>query len=308
MSDVRIAIAFPSTGGYKLTRAVRSLRRQEPELPIHALIDTSANTWKRNPTAHLDDHHNIFMRFEESNQSVNGGFNLATRWLRDLGYTHACLFHDDLIFSPLPENFGFLSHWFTRIASDPVLAAASATYFGEFEALTWHIGCVRGRPGEWSRPPSEWDAMDLESPEFWSKMCPGGVPLHTVDFNSQGFYVDYSPWGMKFMDRGLRMGPTGQIVNISSWEKVGEFDEFHGLWYDSDFPFSCVVHGLPPIYYLPGAAHLHLHNQSVGFADPATGKWNGFDRAFVSKFGKTLTEFCNEEAAKDEAKRMAATR
>jgi hypothetical protein len=304
--DVRIGIVFPSTGGQKIARAVRSLRRQEPSLPIHVLIDASSNTWKLNPICPVVDD-NAPIKIVESHQSVNGGMNRAVEWMRDEGFTHACLFHDDLVFSPLLDNRGYLSTQFDLIAADPTLSAASAAYFGEFEALTWHIGCVRGEPGDWSRPPAEWDSLDLESKSFWRRLCPDGMPLHTVDFNELGFYCDYSPWSMRFMDRGLRMGPTGQVVNISSWEKVGWFDEFHGLWYDSDFPFSCIVHNLPPIYYLPGAAHLHLHNQSVGFADPARGKWGDFNRAFESKFGKSLTEFCNEVNAQRAAEAAQAT-
>jgi len=293
-SRVSVGVAFASTGGFKIIRAVRSFHLQEPSLPVHVVIDASSNTWKserfRTP---LVDYSYVQSREVDNYSHINGTLNHAVRWMGELGYTHAALFHDDLIFSPLARNRNYLTSWINRLAASQDLRSASALSFGELEAFVKNPGTVRGQPGHWDAPPSMWDAMDLESPSFWESLIAlDGTPLRTADFPV--FFVDYCPAGEGLFDRRLRMGPTGQIVNIAAWEAVGGFDEAYGLHYDTDFPFACITHSLPPVLYIPGAPHLHLHNQSMGYADPALGLWGHFEDAFERKYHKVFHDFCVE--------------
>lgn len=295
MSDMSVGVCFASTGGPKILRAARSFIRQEPFLPVHVIIDASSNTWQKEQ--HRTPLNDLCFRLVENRAHINGTLNHAVRWMQELGYTHAALFHDDLIFSPLRETRNYISNWISRVSKVPILRDASALSFGEIETFVKNPGTTRGLPGHWDAPPAFWDSKDLESEHFWRRLItPDGLPNKFVDFSD--FFVDYCPADENLFDRRSRMGPTGQIVNISSWEKVGGFDEHYGLHYDTDFPFSCMVHKLPNIFYLPHSPHLHLHNQSMGYLDPATGPWSQFENAFRAKFGREFHEFCVTEEEK----------
>jgi hypothetical protein len=290
-----VGVAFASTGGEKMARAARSFNKQEPDLPINIILDTSSNTWKSNPDYFvLSGLPATTIYSVENSAHINGTLNHAMNLMKERGHSHSVLFHDDLVFSPLPENRGYIQNWIKRMEASPDLMSMSGLSFGELECFVKNPGTVRHQPGHWDAPPEWWDPRDLESEEFWRKMIgPDGIPERYVDFD--GFFVEYCPAGENLFGPRLRMGPTGQIVNISSWEKVGGFDETFGLHYDTDFPFACVVNNLPPILYISGAPHMHIHNQSMGYKDPSTGIWGDFERAFQRKYGKVFHDFCVEQ-------------
>lgn len=292
MEQISVGVVFVTTGGKKIVRAIESFRRMEPDLPIHVVVDDWSNTWRSNPTPPKEWFENqpgVKVRFFDNKYHINGTLNEGMRWMKELGHTHGCLFHDDLIFSPLEANRYFVSSWFDRLkAPDSSLKNTSGLGFGTLEVLYRNPGTVRYQPGHWDAPPEVWDAMDLESEEFWQKLCPGGQPVATVDFPT--FFVDYTASG------GLdgwcaRLGPIGQIVPLSAWEAVGGFDEQYGVHYDSDYPAACFLKGLPRVLCLPKCPILHLHNQSIGYRDPSVGLWGNVSLAFEKKYGKEFGQF-----------------
>src|SRR5208282_6616548 len=224
-----VGVAFVSTGGSKVARALRSLRRTEPSLPVHIVFNTSANSWARNaethPPATFEREPNVLVRCITNSGYVNGSFNAAVRWLQDLGYSHACVLQDDTIFSPLAEHRFHLSEWFPRIESDPDLASASGLSLAFMEAL------VRtGNSSCWHRSPEEWDVVDLESEPLWRRLCPGPDARPALYFGSPGSDegVVLSVWFVKYFvtERTVsmsRLGPTGFIIPIRVWDALGGF-------------------------------------------------------------------------------------
>src|SRR5579885_2013647 len=113
-----VGVVFISTGGEKILRAIRSLRRTEPDLPIHVVFDALSRTWVGGgylAQAHLAEYNNVNVRLFDNQHHINGVLNEGMRWMRDLGHSHACLFHDDIIFTPFKEHKGHLSDWFFEV-------------------------------------------------------------------------------------------------------------------------------------------------------------------------------------------------
>lgn len=302
---MKVGVVFASTGGQKLVRAIRSLRKTEPNLVIHVALDIQSKTWKENNSPSSDWFRNEpgleVLRYSDStNHWINGTLNAAMRWMKDLGYTHACLFHDDIVFSPLPENQGHVSEWFRALGVDERLRKSSGLSFGCMEALVPHKDCVKGVPGHWHQHATKWDTMDLENEEFWRKLLPGGKPVGYFggeepvgEVQFDGWYVQYR--GVDKIRLHQKLGPTGQIVPIEAWEVIGGFDEKHGLVYDMDYPVAAILKGLQPVLIVPNIPHLHLHNQSIGYSDLAIGIWDNCLKSFIEHYGWDPTEFWKEQ-------------
>ena len=287
---MKIGVVFISTGGIKMARALRSFRRSEPSLPVHILFNTASAVFPRNeaesPSASLASP-DVSIRLAASPAYINGSFNSAMSWMRELGFAAACMFHDDTVFSPLPENIHHVSDWFSRLDSDPSLRESSGLTFSFMEALVQSPS----DPGCWHRSPDIWNQMDLESEPLWRTLLPGGVsPLY---FGSPGHErgVQLSDWFVKYFATEStcpisRLGPSGQIVPINLWERFGGFGEHEGIYYDMEYPVQAALHGYPPVKVIPNTPHLHLHNQSTAFGDPATGLWGDDLGSFIRKYGR----------------------
>lgn len=303
MSDIRVGVVFASTGGNKISRALRSLRRMEPDLPLHVCFDVQSKTWEESGgSPDLSDIPNVLTSSYESNSNrwINGTLNAAMRWMRALNYTHACLLHDDVVFSPLLSSRHSLSEWFARIRTTPRLQSAAALSLSSMEAFVPHEGSIRGQPGNWHQSAAEWDSMDLESTELWRRLLPDGLPAGYFGGDSPIGMLDLGAWfvhyySVKESRSCIRMGPSGQIVPIETWQRLGGFDEHHGLIYDTDFPIAAALINLPPVLILPNIPYLHLHNQSIGYSDPATGPWGDFLGSFISHYGWDPAEFWKEQ-------------
>jgi len=300
-----VGVVFVSTGGNKMMRALRSLRRTEPRLPVHIAFSTSSKVWPRNnaqlPYTSFESEPNVLTRLISSPGWINGCFNESIKWMRELGYTHACTIHDDVVFSPLAEHYHHLSKWFSRLESDPELSTASGLTLSFMEALV-----KTDNPGVWERSPDEWDRRDLESDLLWETLCPNGRPA--MYFGSPGSSEGVSvplilteqniaanlaltDWFAKYFVTEricpmARLGPCGQIVPISVWEAIGGFDEANGIFYDMEYPIQCALRGLPPVKVIPNIPYIHLHNQSTAFGDPAVGIWGHDLQSFIAKYGK----------------------
>src|SRR6266403_741388 len=119
---MNIGVVFVSTGGNKMMRALRSLRRMEPGLKVYISMDTSAKSWYPDPPmSEFEKLPNVIVRSNPNNCYVNGAMNAAMAWMAELGYDHVCMFHDDIIFSPFKEHQGDLSLWFSKVDTDPLL-------------------------------------------------------------------------------------------------------------------------------------------------------------------------------------------
>ena len=285
-------VAIVSTGGTKLLRALRSLRRTEPVLPVYVILNTSSNTWERTrneyPVERFAAEPHVQLRPIVNTGYVNGSFNAAVRWLRELGHSHACVIQDDVVFSPLTEHTGHLTEWLVRVESDSECASASGLSLACMEAL------VRtGTPGCWHRSPEEWDAVDLESEAVWRKLCPGPDAQPALYFGSPGSEegVTLTDWFVKYFvsDRIVsmcRLGPTGFIIPIRVWEAVGGFSESNGIFYDMEYPIVAAMRGFGVVKAVPSVPHIHLHCQSTGFGDAAVGLWGRDLQSFVNLYGR----------------------
>jgi hypothetical protein len=210
---------------------------------------------------------------------VNGSFNEAFSWMRDLGYDAVCLLQDDLIFSPLPSHSGSMSTWFGNLR-----VHASGLTFAHFEVFT-HDPDMR-------RPPVAWDREDFDDLRLWHELMQvdrthNGSPLYPAN---RDWYIRYEgtdrwrPWN--------RLGPTGFVVPIRLWEDMNGFDEQWGVFFDIDYPAEVRRRGLAPVWACPNVPWLHLHNQSVNpWADFAPGAWGDTEGAFRRKFNAPLTGF-----------------
>jgi hypothetical protein len=291
-----VGLVFASTGGPKIARAIRSLRVAEPDVPIYVVLDVSSKTYegtKDNPSiSWLESLRRVTVRPVQNKAYINGCLNEAMRWMRGLGYDYACLFHDDVIFSPLSQ--GHVTEWFTRLETEPELQEPSALTLSLMQAFV---------PKVWRRPPAEWDVMDLESISFWEKLLPNGKPagfLEQQPDNSAAFEVQFPDFYVQYhvarsLQSTTRLGPTGQIVSIDRWAKVGGFDETLGIFYDMQYPAECAARGWPPVKMVPNIPHLHLHNQSIGYEDLAFAHWTDCLGAFETKFGDYETFWNSKE-------------
>jgi hypothetical protein len=296
--SLNIGVCFVGTGGNKMVRALRSFRRVEPTLPVHIIFDTSTNSWKRNVQTldhgWFENQPNVQVRHIENSACVNGAFNKGISWLRDLGYDCACMFHDDIVFSSLPENRGHISEWFERIETDPALQESSGITFAAMEALV-HSPV----PGHWQRSPAEWDAIDLESESIWQRMCPSGKSPMTFGSPGSDDGITLDGWFVKYFVPAeicplSRLGPSGYVLSVAIWSQMGGFDERHGIFYDMEYPVYCAMHGLPPVKVIPNVPHLHLHNQTTAYGDPATGLWSHDLQSFIALYGKEPGEVLAE--------------
>jgi len=296
---MNVGVVFASTGGNKLVRSIRSLRKTEPNILIHVVLDVMSGTWRQSNDSvkvldWLEVQPNVLVDFYEDNTNhwINGTLNACMRFIKAQGYSHACMFHDDLVFSPLPENWKHVSGWFMLMEEDERLREASGISFSLMESFYPGPGSVEGHEGIWHRAPAEWDTMDLESVDIWDKLLPDGrtvgyfgedgIPVGRVQLD--GWFVHC--YCASDIRKFTRLGPTGSIVPIKTWEEVGGFDEKEGLVYDMEYPVRCVLKGLPPVYVIPNTPHLHLHNQSIAFADPAVGTWGNCLQSFINHYGK----------------------
>lgn len=310
---MKLGLVFVSTGGNKMVRALRSLRIGEPSLPVHIILVTSTRSWEKSrdavPASYFESQQNVTVRQISTGAYINGSFNEAMKWMKELGYTHACSIHDDVIFSPLPENASHLSEWFTRIEQEPDLQQASGLTLSFMEALV-----DTGRVGVWERSPEDWDSRDLESVLLWSRLCPAGKPA--MYFGSEGASegiqvplilteqnvksdLQVSDWFVKYFCTETicpmaRLGPCGQVVPIEVWEQVGGFSEDDGVFYDMEYPVACALKGFPPVKVIPNTPYIHLHNQSTAFGDPAVGLWGNDLQSFIRKYGKHPSDILRE--------------
>jgi hypothetical protein len=282
---MKTGVVFASTGGPKIVRAIRSFRRAEPDLPIHIVLDVSSNTYRGNapPLLWLESQPNVQVKQIENKFYINGCLNEGMRWMAELGYDYGCLFHDDVIFSPFANHREHISEWIDRLSTTKELQEASA--------LT--IGCIQAFvEGDWKRTPAQWDSLDLESEGVWEIYAPNGEIFRSLDKDSEfhppslSYYLLYCwfnhirPW--------TRLGPTGQFVPVKVWESIGGFDT-NGIFYDLQYPAECAVRGLAPNLFIPVVPHLHLHNQTIGYADPAIGPWSDTMGAFDRRYGDHRT-------------------
>jgi len=130
----------------------------------------------------------------------------------------------------------------------------------------------------------EWDVLNLESRPLWKTL---------MNFKRENAYRIYHPgenWfchyeGCDKVRKWNRLGPTGQVVPIGTWNEVGKFSETNMVHYDQDYTIKCFRKGLPPNYAVPNVPWLHLHNQSMNpWFDPAPGSW-GTREAMIKEYG-----------------------
>lgn len=282
---MKIGIVFASTGGEKMVRALRSFRRAEPDLPVNIILDISSGTWKENSNPspeYFETQPNVRLKCIHNSAYINGCLNAGMRLLGELGYDWGCLFHDDVIFSPLPENRGNLSKLFEDLNANPGLQQSSGLTLALMQAFVPN--------GIWRRAPKEWDSMDLESEELWQTLCPGGKPVGTFEPDGHAHEIYLPDFLVQYhvvpeVKRVCRLGPSGQIVPLATWNLIGGFDEKDGIFYDIHYPAECAVRKLPPILSIPNLPHLHLHNQSIGYADLAKDLWTNTMGAFTKRYG-----------------------
>jgi hypothetical protein len=277
---IRTGVVIASTGGTKLTRTLRSLRRMEPDLAPHVVLDVSSNTWRQDP--HCNIPNDVPLLRIENRAHINGTLNAAMAWMATQGFSHAALFHDDLVFSPLPQHRGSLSRWFDI----PQVASGSGISFGHFETFT---GDTDGR-----RSPAQWDLESLEDDALWRFLAalpdppPGGVDFYPPD---RTFW--FRAEGADKVRKWNRLGPTGCIVPVATWEALGRFDEHDGIFYDQEYPSECFRRKLPPIYAVPNFPYIHLHNQSMNpWGDPASGLFGNTGAAYERRFGARDNRAC----------------
>lgn len=280
-------VVFATTGGSTIIRAVRSFNRSHPNIDVHVIIDISSNTWnKADQSSILSWLHNnkIFVKLVENKSYINGILNKGIEWMEELGYSHACIFHDDVVFSPLHKYH--ISDWFNIIEPD----AASGITFSFIQAFS------NQAPKKWLMTPEEWDRESLESIELWNTLLPPiGYLKHSnyclentaPELKLDNWFAQY--YCVAHIQPTMRLGPAGQIINIEKWNRLGRFDE-SGIFYDVQYPSEARVKNESPCLMIPNVPFLHLHNQSIGISDPAKGVWNNHDEAFKNKYGKTYID------------------
>jgi hypothetical protein len=267
-----IGVVFATTGGPKIERCLRSFARIESDLhaQAHVVLDATSNTWLRHPRMDVGT---IPVRSVSNGAHINGILNHALHWMKELGHSHALMFHDDLIFSPLPQHQGSISKWLDI----PQVLSGSGISFGHFETFT-----QEGR-----RPSEIWDYEDLEGTRLWNYLASLTEPIEGgVDLRPPGVSYWFRSEGADKVRKWNRLGPTGQIVPISTWESVGRFDETAGIFYDQEYPSECFRRKLPPIWAVPNFPWIHLHNQSMNpWGDPAPNAFSNTGAAYEKRFG-----------------------
>jgi len=297
-----VGIAFATTGGEKILRAVRSLRHTEPDLPIYIIVDMTSGTWRSHGFEIYDELYalkNVVVKeFDNQGWHINGTLNHAMSTLEGEGYSYVCLFHDDVIFSPFEQHKYDLSEIFSRIdGREEFLINHSGLTLGLMETG------ITGPDGDLftgNKPDADWDKNDLESPEVWEKLLPGGkipgwlmgdgVKIYEREDVFRINAPEPTPVAIRYyigdQDNYTRLGPSGQIVPIKIWRAMGGFDQKYGIHYDAHYPAECAIRGFPSVRTIPTIPHMHLHNQSIGFFDPSIGLWGNVGEAFDKRYGK----------------------
>ncbi len=269
-----VGVVFASTGGYKTVRALRSFSRMEPDFKPNVVIDISSKSWNGGGNEYLGHILKLAnVKLVENHAHINGTLNRGMEWMAENGHTHVALFHDDIVFSSLLEHQGSFSCWLT-----PKLLEKSAITF-------CHLECFKKSTEAWARRhPVEWDAIDLESGMLWTQLAKfKRENAYPIQPEGADWFCHYE--GCDKVRKWNRLGPTGQVVPIETWLKVGKFDEVDCVHYDQDYPVKCFRMGLVPNYAVPNIPWLHLHNQSMNpWFDPAPGRW-GTMEAMIKKFG-----------------------
>jgi hypothetical protein len=273
----KVGVVFASTGGFKTVRAIRSFRVMEPSVLVYALIDMTTKTWQANRESLHDIaiHADILCALFENRAFVNGGMNHAVRWMKAMGHSYACVFHDDLVFSPLAEHRHSLSYWF----DSDILARSSGISFAHFEAL------VRDPGANYRRKPERWDEENMESEALWRFLASTDIVTDKdICPPDASYFFRYE--GPDVVRKWNRLGPSGYVVPIATWEALGGFDETSGVFYDDFYSTECLLRGFPPIYAVNNFPYIHLHNQSVNpWADVAEGVWGDSGQAFTARYG-----------------------
>lgn len=273
MNDV--GVVFASTGGNKMVRTLRSFRKMEPSLEIHIVFDISCQTWKASDGGERKEFENqpgVYTKYCTNHAHINGNLNNGMRWMQELGYSHAALFHDDLVFSPLPEHRGSISQWFRP----EVIQYNSGIRFSHFETFVPDLDSRRHA--------NEWDRENLENDELW-EFLKGYTMIDGTDVRPplRSFWFKYE--GPDKIRKWNRLGPTGQIVPIDTWSQLGEFDEKDGIFYDGEYPSECFYRGLPPVYAVTNFPYIHLHNQTMNpWGDPAPGLFGDTMKAYSKRY------------------------
>ena len=274
---MNVGVVFASTGGNKIVRAVRSFQRMEPGLPVQVNIAINTNTYR-----HLNRHHELQLLglgvkvcHVQPQGFVNGGMNAAVASMQRLGCDYACVLHDDLVFSHLPEHRHAISKWF----DSEYLEKSSGLSFSHFEALVPDPGA------DLRRHPQDWDKEDLESDELWRFLSTVQI-AQNVDICPPGASYFFRYEGPDVVRMWNRLGPTCLIVPISTWERLDRFSETNGIYYDDEYATECFLRGLPPIYAVTNFPFIHLHNQSVNpWTDPAQGPWGDTVGSYIRRYG-----------------------
>jgi hypothetical protein len=278
-------VVFATTGGSTIIRAVRSFKQSHPDIDVHVIIDVSSNTWSKTDQSSILswlNNNNINIKLVENKFYINGILNKGIEWMQELGYSHACIFHDDVVFSPLENNH--ISKWFGNN-----LEAAGIT-FSFIQAFS------NEAPKRWLMTPEEWDRENLESIELWETLSESISYLKNANYclDNTAKELKLDNWFAQYYclyhtEPTMRLGPAGQIINIEKWNQLGRFDESYGIFYDIQYPSEAKING-ETCLMIPNVPFLHLHNQSIGISDLANGIWTNQDKAFKNKYGKTYID------------------
>ncbi len=277
-------VVFATTGGSTILRAVRSFNQSHPGIDVHVIIDISSNTWNKTDKSSVLTwlhNNNIYIKCVENKSYINGILNKGIEWMEELKYSYACIFHDDVVFSPL-HKFS-ISEWFN------VIEDYSGITFSFIQAFS------NEAPKKWLMTPEEWDRENLESTDLWEKLLPPSYLKHSnyclentaPELKLNNWFAQY--YCLNYIQPTMRLGPAGQIINIEKWNRLGRFDE-SGIFYDVQYPSEARVKNESPCFMIPNVPFLHLHNQSIGISDPAGGIWTNHDEAFKNKYGKTYID------------------
>jgi hypothetical protein len=271
----KVGVIFASSGGYKIIRALRTFARMEPDLgPYHVAIDVTSRTWRDSGYTIFDElnsEEEVEVRCFANTAHINGILNHAMEWMGSKGYTHVALFHDDVVFPPMPNA---VSYWLT-----PELLGKGAITF-------CHLECFKvSKEEQWARRhPAEWDQIDLESNDLWLQLRMfKRENAYRIEPKNEDWFCHYE--GCDKVRKWNRLGPTGQVVPVELWNQVGKFSETNCVHYDQDYPIKLFRMGLPPNYAVPNFPWLHLHNQTMNpWFDPAPGMW-GTREAMIAAYG-----------------------
>lgn len=209
--------------------------------------------------------------------------------MEELNYSHACIFHDDVVFSPLEINKYHISKWF-GIVETQLYDAPGIT-------LSFIQAFSNEAPKKWLLTPEQWDQERLESTDLWNVLLPPTRYLKhsnyalentALELKLNNWFAQY--YCLNHIEPTMRLGPAGQIINIKKWNRLGGFDESAGIFYDIQYPSEARVKHESPCYMIPNTPFLHLHNQSIGINDLAKGIWTNQDEAFKNKYGKTYID------------------